>query len=91
MEIREALRTRRSIRAYEDRAVPRGVIEEILECARWSPSGRNVQPWSFVVLTDKEKLRQIAEITDMEVSHDRASVHRRALRDTRTTWRMAPS
>ena len=64
MEIREALKTRRRIRAYEDRAVPRGVIEDLLDCARWSPSARNVQPWSFVVITDKEMLRQIAEIAD---------------------------
>jgi len=64
MEIREALKTRRSIRAYEARPVPREVIEDILECVRWSPSARNVQPWSFVVVTDAARRRQIAETTE---------------------------
>jgi hypothetical protein len=46
---------RRSIRGYdENREVPQSVIETILECARWVPSGGNGQPWEFVVVRDKE-------------------------------------
>lgn len=64
MDIREALKTRRSVRAYEERAVPREVIEDVLECARWSPSARNVQPWHFVVVTDRGMLKRLADTTE---------------------------
>ncbi|HEX2999776.1 MAG TPA: nitroreductase family protein [Armatimonadota bacterium] len=63
MDIREALQTRRSVRVYEDRPVPREILEDILECARWSPSARNIQPWSFVVVTHQVMRERIAEMT----------------------------
>ncbi|MBI3948058.1 MAG: nitroreductase family protein [Armatimonadetes bacterium] len=62
MEIREALRTRRSIRAYTDQPVAREVIEDIVDCARWTPSGSNVQPWTFIVVTDAEMRQRLAEL-----------------------------
>ncbi|MDH7568260.1 MAG: nitroreductase family protein [Armatimonadota bacterium] len=64
MDVLEALKTRRSIRAYSSRPVPREVLEEILECARWSPSARNVQPWAFVVITDPATRQRIADLTE---------------------------
>ena len=45
------MRARRSIRAYRDRPVARGLIEEICRLARMAPSGANLQPGSFHVLT----------------------------------------
>ena len=51
--------SRRSIRRYEDRPVPRAILEQILEAAIWAPSAHNRQPWRFALLTDpgiKEKL-----------------------------------
>jgi nitroreductase len=55
----EVLRTRRSIRTYAERPVERGIIEEIIDCARVAPTAMNDQPWDFIVLTAKEDLRQI--------------------------------
>ncbi|HZS01465.1 MAG TPA: nitroreductase family protein [Chloroflexota bacterium] len=46
-------RTRRSIRGYDPtRDVPDAVIEQLIEAARWAPSGGNGQPWHFVVIRD---------------------------------------
>jgi len=53
MELGAAIRGRRSIRKFRPDAVPRGVVEEILEEARWSPSWGNTQPWEFYILTGK--------------------------------------
>jgi len=53
MEIIEAIRTRRSIRSYKPDPVPKKVLEELLDTARWAPSGGNVQPWHFAVLGGK--------------------------------------
>jgi nitroreductase len=55
----EVLRTRRSIRTYADRPVERGIIEEIIDCARLAPTAMNDQPWDFVVLTAREDLCRI--------------------------------
>ena len=50
---------RRSIRAYSSKMPPKEVIEKVLEVARWSPSGGNVQDWRFVVVTDAKLLRAL--------------------------------
>jgi nitroreductase len=55
----EALRDRRSIRTYAEKPVERAVIEEIIDCGRLAPTGMNVQPWDFVVITKKEALASI--------------------------------
>ena len=60
MEVSEAIRTRRSIRNYEDHPVENGKLLNVLEAARLSPSATNAQPWRFIVVTDrdvKESLR----------------------------------
>ena len=55
MELKEAIRKRRSIRAYQDRPVPEEILLEVLEAARLAPSGRNSQSWKFIVVRDDEK------------------------------------
>ncbi|MGH2508891.1 MAG: nitroreductase family protein [Ktedonobacteraceae bacterium] len=42
---------RRSVRQYQSTPVPRVLIEQVLEAARWAPSPHGRQPWRFVVLT----------------------------------------
>lgn len=50
MDVIEAIKTRRSIRAYRPDPVPKEVLYEILEAARWAPSWENTQPWEFAVV-----------------------------------------
>ncbi len=64
MDAIQALKTRRSVRAFTDRPVDRRILEDIVDCARLAPSARNVQPWEFVVLDDRRKLRELAALTD---------------------------
>jgi len=47
----EAVLTRRSIRAFSDTPVPLETIRQVLDTARWAPSGCNFQPWEGAVLT----------------------------------------
>jgi coenzyme F420-0:L-glutamate ligase / coenzyme F420-1:gamma-L-glutamate ligase len=56
----EIMRGRRSVRRYQDRPVPRELLEEILEAARWAPSPHGRQPWRFVVLTRDAPKRALA-------------------------------
>jgi nitroreductase len=55
------VKKRRSIRRFKPDDVPMESIEKMLEAARWAMSGANAQPWEFVVVRDKEILRQVAE------------------------------
>ena len=64
MDAIAALKTRRSVRSYQDKPVPREVLEDIIDCGRLAASAINIQPWEFVVVTDSVKRRRIAEITD---------------------------
>ena len=57
----DAIRARRNIRAYADRPIPRKDLDRILEAARRTPSSMNEQPWDFVLCTERETLRQLAE------------------------------
>jgi len=64
MDAIEVLKTRRSVRAYKREAVPRKTIEDIVDCGRLAATANNIQPWEFVVVTDPEALRSIANTTD---------------------------
>ncbi|RJQ14193.1 MAG: nitroreductase family protein [Nitrospiraceae bacterium] len=51
-EILNAIKERRSVRAYESREVPGEIIGTIIEAGNQAPSGMNSQPWRFVVVRD---------------------------------------
>jgi nitroreductase len=51
VDVFEAARTRRSIRAYKPDVIAPQTLREIVELGRWAPSGSNIQPWRVHVLT----------------------------------------
>lgn len=51
MDVYEAVTSRRAVRGFTDRPVPRKVLERVLSAAARSPSGSNIQPWTIYVLT----------------------------------------
>lgn len=62
METWDAIRSRRNVRRYEDRPIAEDDLDRILEAGRRAPSSKNSQPWDFVVVTDRERLRDIARV-----------------------------
>jgi nitroreductase len=60
MDTLEAIRTRRSVRKYEDRAVPEALVEKLLAAAMNAPSARNAQAWQYVVIDDRKILTEYA-------------------------------
>jgi F420 biosynthesis protein FbiB-like protein len=60
LNLSEIIQGRRSVRRYQDRPVPRELLEQILEAARWAPSPHGRQPWRFVVLTRDAPKRALA-------------------------------
>ena len=66
MDVYEAIRRRRSVRSYLDRAVEDDRLRRVLDAGRIAPSARNLQPWRFVVVRDGQRRRKLAELADQE-------------------------
>ncbi|MFW9905554.1 MAG: nitroreductase family protein [Candidatus Thorarchaeota archaeon] len=62
MNTLELLKSRRSIRKYKAKLVEPEKLEQCLEAARWAPSASNKQPWEFLIVTNAEKRKKLAEI-----------------------------
>lgn len=55
--------TRRSVRKFDDRPIPRVLLSMILQAGYYAPSGHNMQTWRFTVLENKEKIANLKEAT----------------------------
>jgi nitroreductase len=62
METWDAIRARRNVRSYTDRPIPPEDLDRILEAGRRSPSSMNEQRWDFVLVTDRERLKELAKV-----------------------------
>lgn len=61
MEVFEAIKGRRSIRAFKAADVPAETVEKLIDAARWAPSAGNIQPWEFIVVRNREIKRKLAK------------------------------
>ncbi|QAA77231.1 MAG: hypothetical protein BIP78_1465 [Candidatus Bipolaricaulis sibiricus] len=61
-EVLAAIHGRRSVRAFRPDPVEREKLDAILDAARWAPSGKNTQPWRFVVVESAAKRAALAEL-----------------------------
>ena len=62
MESIEALKTRRSIRKYQNRKIPEEIITEIINCSMYSPSAFDYQPWHYIVVDRQEIFDNILKV-----------------------------
>ncbi|MGO8751902.1 MAG: nitroreductase family protein [Thermoguttaceae bacterium] len=62
MDTLEAIRSRRSIRQYLDKPVPKDVLQQVLSAAMYAPSACNQQPWQFLVIEDHKLLCEVPKI-----------------------------
>jgi len=60
MSLVDVILSRRSIRRYEQKEIPKDVLDKILEAGRQAPSAANRQPWHFVVITDYEIKKELS-------------------------------
>ena len=75
-EFYEDVARRRTVRQFSDKPVPRDLIETALKAAGTAPSGANLQPWHFAVVSGpetKKKIREAAEAEEREFYEHRAS------------------
>jgi len=61
MTTHDTIRTKRAIRNFSDEPISEADLTKILNAGRWSGSSKNIQPWHFVVLQDRERLIALSE------------------------------
>jgi nitroreductase len=61
MSLIDVVLDRRSIRRYEQKEIPKDVLDKILEAGRQAPSAANRQPWHFIVLTDSDIKKELSK------------------------------
>ncbi len=74
MTLLDTIRKRYSCRAYQEKSIEQEELDILFEAARLAPSARNEQDWRFVVVTDKETKRQVAETTNRPDVFEKAGV-----------------
>lgn len=88
-EIGELIKTRRSVRKFQDKPVPEDLLLKALELATWAPNGGNYQPWRFLIVSNKKLINQMADAvkakTDLMTSWPEAKQFREAVE----RWRKA--
>ncbi|WP_018782144.1 MULTISPECIES: nitroreductase family protein [Bacillus] len=60
---KEVIHGRRSVRRFTEQEVSIGNIEEIIDCARYAPSDTNSQTWEFIVIMNRDKIKEIEQMT----------------------------
>ncbi len=61
MDVLEAIKGRRSVRAFKNQDVSQELVEKLVDAARWAPSAGNIQPWEFIIVRRPEIKRGLAE------------------------------
>jgi nitroreductase len=62
MEAFEAVRTLLAVRRYLDRPIPESIVKKIVEAGRLTGSAMNLQPWTFIVVQDRQMLRRLVTL-----------------------------
>ena len=70
MELKEGIKTRRSVRSFTDQKVSHETIEKIIDISRMAPSWKNTQTARYVVVEDKETIKKIAEDAVLGFAHN---------------------
>ena len=62
MDTFQAISRRASVREYSNKPIPRDLLEKLIDAGRRAPTARCVEPWEFIIITDKKMLSKIADI-----------------------------
>lgn len=73
MTVLDVIRERGSIRRYEDRSIPKDVMDKVLEAARLAQSAGNRQPWEFIVVQEKDVKKKLASAASNQSLVDEAA------------------
>ncbi len=63
---KEVIHGRRSVRKFTEQEVATSDIKEIIDCARYAPSDTNSQTWEFLVIMNREKIKEIEQVYEAD-------------------------
>lgn len=63
-EVMQTILTRRSVRSFKNQPIEEEKLDAILQAAIYAPSGMNRQTWQFTAITNKEKIKELAQIIE---------------------------
>ena len=66
MEFLDIIKNRRSVRTYSSLSIEKDVILNLINAAGYAPSGKNLQPWRFVIVGNSKEKEQIARLSKYE-------------------------
>jgi nitroreductase len=81
----ELLKSRRSVRRFKPDPLPDDFIKKIIDAAKWAPSGFNMQPWEFVVVTEEKTRKQIVNLIG-----ENGAFHYPPMEAKREDWQKEP-
>jgi nitroreductase len=87
LDVFEAIKKRRSVRAYTSEKVSDEDVERLIEAARWAPSAGNIQPWEFIIVKNAETKRRLSDAALRQTFIEKAPVVIVVCADvTRSSW-----
>ena len=68
-ELTKLIKTRRSIRLFQDKPVPEALLVQAIETATWAPNGGNAQEWRFFIILDKKVIKGVADAIQADMKN----------------------
>jgi nitroreductase len=62
MQVAQAIKTKRAVRAFSDQAIPQDALKKILNAGRRAQSAKNTQPWAFIVVQNRDTLQAMSQL-----------------------------
>jgi nitroreductase len=73
-DVLEAVKGRRSIRAFKNQDIPAEIVEKLIDAAQWAPSAGNIQPWKFIIVRKPEIKRKLVEAALSQIFIEEAPI-----------------
>ena len=86
-KLTELIKTRRSVRKFQDKPVPEDLLLKALELATWAPNGGNQQAWRFLVVSNKSLIEKMADGVKRKTELMSSWSEARQFGDTVDRWR----
>ena len=75
MDILKLIKTRRTIRKYTNKPISKKILDKIIEAGIWGPSVVGIQPWKFIVITQKKMINKISDAILIKAQRSKAVVN----------------
>jgi nitroreductase len=86
-DLEELIKTRRSIRVWQDREVPEQLLMQAIELATWAPNGGNRQNWHFYIVQNKETIKALRDAVQSSADLMASWPEARKFGDAAATWK----